>query len=269
MQKISLFFFLQLYFCVILCGMNRDSVLYSRIDLALHKAIMWLVEDEENFKPETFIIYNYLERKFNAPPLYNHQEYMISMQMNERRFNAIYPFLRLIDSSATLTKERMAAINNPMNKTLAQAIWSDKFGLPTNYFETLKHDISIGGYKMTHVYFGLQFLLEHNSPICKTKEFLDLEKEALNALKNHIKEHPYPGDITIECLVFLAYTDKGEGYITSDLIEKILDLQLESGAWHYDEYRHVEEQHTVILAMWLLYEYRYPNALAINWLRLH
>lgn len=247
---------------------TKDSLLDARIDNALQNALLWLTSDIDHFRPETYIVYRFLERKFNAPPAHNHEEYMEHAKKNEKRYHNIFPFLRLMQPQPPLTEEKMSTIKNERDKLLAAAVWSDVFELRPDYLEDIKYHLTLDGYYMTHAYFYLQFLREHQHPICETAEFKTIEQESIRLLKKYIEDHPYPGDITIESLCFLAYTGQGEGYVTEKMIEKVLDAQLESGAWYFSDQKQIEEQHTVILAMWLLYEYRYPNAPRIPWLQL-
>ena len=244
---------------------DKDSI-DIKIDKALQSSMLWLSEDSSHFKAETFIIYNYLERKFNAPSISNTEKYIENIEANKRKYPKLFPFLRLVQSDLKITKNQLQDISNPMNKLLAAAIWSDQVPLYDNYIEDMKHHLTLGDYYMTHVYFGIQFLKEHRNPICKTDKFKELEKESTRLLKIYVKDHPYPVDITIEALVFLAYTNQGEKLVTEEIINQILDIQLKNGAWYYSKDKKVEEQHTVILAMWLLYEYRYPEASKISWI---
>lgn len=268
MTKFTCVFFLQLSILSASFANTKDSLLNARIDNALQEALLWLTSDIDHLRPETYIVYSFLERKFNAPPAHNREEYMVHAKKNEKRYHNIFPFLRLMQPQPPLTEEQMSTIRNERDKLLAAAVWSDFFELRQDYLEDIKYHLTLDGYYTTHAYFDLQFLREHQHPICETTEFKAVEKEAIRLLKKYIEDHPYPGDITIEALCFLAYTGQGEGYVTEKMIKKVLDAQLESGAWYFSDLKQIEEQHTVILAMWLLYEYRYPNATRIPWLQL-
>ncbi len=252
----------------LICGIQAQQTpdLNTRIDSALHKAMLWLIEDPDKMHPETYVVYNLLERKFNAPPIANPEEFWKKAKKNERRYYNIYPFLRLIDPTLTITEQRLQEVYNDRDQVLVRALWANDIPLPKDFLNQLEWHLTLGGYYTTHAYLNMIFLREHKHPLCETEEFVTLEKKALNLVRKYVDDHPYPGDITIESLCFLAFTDNWEGYVTVENIEKVLKAQLKNGAWHFDEFRHNEEQHTVILAMWLLYEFRYPDAKHISWI---
>jgi hypothetical protein len=239
---------------------KRNELLDERVDEAIQKAIKWFTSDtEKNFLPHTFLLYSFLERKFSAPTIVNHVDYLENIRTKEKFYKPIQPFLRVIDSMAVLTAHDMVSIKSPVDKLLASAVWADKYKLPDNYINNLDFHLEQGRYNMTHVYFGIQFLREHNHPILKTKELIEIEKKALKYLKQLIAESDLE-DISIEAINFLTYRGEDKSYLTSDLIDNLLQKQLPSGAWYYSQEIQKEEQHTVILALWWLYEYRYPDA---------
>ena len=246
----------------------QENTLMDSVDQAIQKATLWLVSDKDHLRPETYILYDLLERKFNAPPVCNKKEYFEYIQKDSVRFKKIYPFLRLAYPDIPFRNDIFRQIRNEMDLITLQPIWSDQIEIDTNtLFRTYREHLERGGYLMTHVFLNALFFREQNHEICRSPEFLQLEMTAEKKLRTYIVENPYPGDITIEAYCFLTFDDKINIKDYVSFIRKIVQIQLENGAWYYDQFRTVEEQHTVILALWLLYEFRYPDALNMKWIQ--
>ena len=244
----------------------QENTLEDSIDHAIQKAIMWLVDDPSHLKAETYIVYELLERKFNAPPICNKEEFFASIQKDSNRFRKIYPFLRLAYPDIPYRDDIFSTIRNEMDLITLQPIWSDYLTVDTStLFKSYRQHIERGGYLMTHVFLNCLLFREKNHSICREPELLRLEAIAERKMHEYIQQHPYPGDITIEALCFLSFADRVNLKDYTPFISKLVQVQLENGAWYYDQFRAIEEQHTVILALWLLYEYIYPETINMKW----
>ena len=245
----------------------QQEVIFEKIDRAIEKGIQWLSQDADNLKVETFLLYSFLEKKFAAPAIFekNYPAKFLTKKSIFHKKN--YPFLRLAIPDLNIDAKDFQYVHSEMDRMTMLALWSDLFPIaePETYLQEMSEYVKKGGYMMTHVLLAMQFLQENKRPICQTPLFKQVKTEAIRAIQDLLINRKETDDLWIEAMAFLLYTKEDDCLINDFDVLRLLDAQQETGGWVYDVFQNKEDEHTVILAIWALYEYRFKGAAYVNW----
>ena len=245
----------------------QSSELEAEIDEAIQKAIIWFAKDKDNFNPSTFVLYHQLERKFGAAPIANHDAYIQRIETEESWYKSMYSLIRFVSADKQIDPTFVLTTKSRSTRLLGIAIWADVMDLPENYLDEVAALSAKKRSKAIYVHIILQLLKQHQHSICNNERFSALEKTNLQLLRDQIRDFHPAHDRSLEALAFMHISGHGKEFLTKERIETILKHQEPSGAWKFDTTEDQSEQHTTLFAIWLLYEYRYPNAKLVPWIK--
>lgn len=264
----AIFFLCLLFFCNYNNSLHAQSNDFeAEIDEAIQKAVIWFAKDKNNFNPSTFVLYHQLERKFDAPPVVNHSDYIKRIETEESWYKSMYPLIRFVSADKSIDPATVLNTKSKSTRLLGIAIWADVIKLPDTYLDEVTALSAKKRSKAIYVHIILQLLKQHQHSICQNERFIALEKLNLTLLQDQIRDFHPAHDRSLEALAFMLISGHGKDLLTKERVEIILKHQEPSGAWKFDSTEDQAEQHTTLFAIWLLYEYRYPNAKLVPWIK--
>ena len=242
-----------------------------RLDQAIQLGLSWMANHDSLINLEALIVFSYLERKFMAPAHFSVNTLLEKARSDPGSdFSTSLPFLRLVQQTSP-ESIRLDKISDNLDRITSRAIWADHFPLPDNYLQMVENESRQGGYFLTHTYLALVFMKELGHPLALETQFAALEKEMVIAMLKELNaaernQNPFEAtDIYIETVALLLYGGQ-DSHISQNRVLKILEAQKPDGGWFQDKNNQYANAHTTVLALWALYEYRFPEIGEAGWI---
>ncbi len=227
------------------------------IENSISKAVNYFKkkQDEGKMDPQAYILMDYLIRKFEL-------DFKIDMEKLNRSFNemsqhiSLHFFYRIIEPKTPVKCEQLDAVNKNEWCLLKPLLCAEK-KVENNFLEFLDEQICKGKYWLTHVVIGLKWLKEKQ---CFENEIKidEMISKSIPLLDELAKNENCNTDLGIEAMAVLCYV--GKTYlIEMCAIEEVLKVQRTDGGWGYKPTDGTSDDHTTVLALWLLSEIEYAD----------
>lgn len=256
--------FLTLGFITVLsCGKRAslpkfpDGQTYeTRAQLAIVKAVDFLNRHESIDLPLVFVS-EFIKKRFNGTQLKK-------FPRPKARSSEIVYFSRLVDAGYRPPKNAIAAVRNPIDNFTLSALYCDRQGLPDDFFQRAEQLMDGRGYALTHAALGTKWAHELGCLNAALAAKLMAKERALLARVG--AENEMPSDLAIEALAMLYYLDAPELVKQEDL-ENLIATQHTLGAWQPKSDVFELNNHTTILALWVLLESLNRKKVLSPWLQ--
>jgi hypothetical protein len=225
----------------------------QKIENAIIKSTDFLKSRQSELFPDAYVILDYLTRKYELKFSYDPIEVYNIFHHPDKDY--IVHFYRIIDPKKTVTKSSIDQIENLADHYLAEALYCDLYGLNSNYLKIIENEIASDGYSLTHSLLAMQWLEEKKC--ISTAEFKGLKDSAIIKTSLLAERENYNTDLGIESLAFLCYSDN-HTLVSYEMINKVIEAQKTDGGWGYNPEDPFSNDHTTILALWLLLAYQNP-----------
>ena len=151
------------------------------------------------------------------------------------------------------------------NKLIENSIQTNGTLIDEKFLDFLEAQINSGGYQLTHAVIALIWLRE-NQCIINEKRTKGMINTSINLLLELAKKERYNTDIGIEAMAVLCYSGNYKK-IKPFMISEVLKVQKANGSWAHSPETTITDEHTTILAFWLLLgvEYHRLNP-AVKWI---
>lgn len=214
---------------------------------------------------QVYIVYKYLERKFEISSISDDNLYQANLKAKARQFPKTKAFLRLLSPKMGISKRELKKSNDPIDEMTSKALYCDFLDLDSAYLNQIKQSAARGGYSLPHAALSIQWLKENQcfadtGPVYRgvkdtIAKHLVLAVDTASGLK----------DGEIECIAMLYYIGKGS-LVQGHWIRLLMSQQLEDGGWPEKPSRSDALGHTTVLALWVLLEHLHPEKNGIAWI---
>lgn len=168
-------------------------------------------------------------------------------------------FTRLIDPTARLTPEQIAALPNTLDMFTATGLYCRTNGLPATFLQDVEGRLLKDDYDPPHAALGLQWAIEQGCLDPGTADVAAVRERVLDGLVEVAED--VPQDRAIESVALLAYTG-GWARVRRAWLQTIAGAQRKEGGWG-EPGQALSNDHTTTLALWVLLEAtRKGNAVA-------
>jgi hypothetical protein len=228
---------------------------------AAQRAEIYLQERGTELDPAMVLILDYLDRRFTLawvrPAVARARElkHGCTEQPGDppgtcRALHIPEAFARLIDPSAQLTPEQIAALPNTLDTFTATALYCRENGLPTTFLQDVERRLLNDDYDPPHATLGLQWAIEQGCLDPRAAEVAAVRKRVLDSLVEVARD--VPQDRAIESIALLAYA--GEWVrVRREWLQTIAGAQRKEGGWG-EPGKALSNDHTTTLALWVLLE---------------
>ena len=264
-STMRLFFkFKYLFLSWILVG--HFSKTYSQkihsIDHSIKRGVAFLnsSKDQENLIMILPLI-ELLNKNFNIG--ITHKKTNMDSLLMEKYAYFLIGLNRVFDTTAHVPPDLLEPYQDDLiNYFMFKSFNCDVFLPDTFLVQKLKEGLLIGGYDLTHALISMHWLkqfdcLEENAIL--EKEIKELQETFWNKLPVMAKTEKNP-DLRYESIAIALHTNKKINL--SDEVQSILREQEKGGSWYNQGLSDASREHTTILALWALLEWRYPEAIA-------
>lgn len=235
----------------------------AQVQTAIDNGLAWMKKNKKKMTLESYLIYNYLERKFDAPEVVKRDKLMADIkESGEYEKRKIY--MRLIEAG-TATAEDLKTARGRIDGFTSKALWCDQVELPEGYLQYLDTTYVLTGYYVSHTYLALQWMKENAHPLTRSREFRVLEQRVRTGFLDEFARTQFADDLYIEMVAFLQYAGAGR-YVNDDHIKMVMLSQKKDGGWMHGADRKEANMHSTALALWALYEFIYPEKKDLNWI---
>lgn len=228
---------------------------------AAQRAEIYLQERGTQLDPAMALILDYLDRRFTLawarPTVARARELKggCTEQPGDppgtcRASHIPEAFARLIDPTARLTPEQIAALPNTLDTFTATALYCRENGLPKTFLQDVERRLQHDDYDPPHAVLGLQWAIELGCLDPRAAEVAAVRERVLASLVDVARE--VPQDRAIESIALLAYT--GEWVrVRREWLQTIAGAQRKEGGWG-EPGTALPNDHTTTLAFWVLLE---------------
>jgi hypothetical protein len=232
-----------------------------RVDNAISRAIAWLSESlSDDWRADAAALLGFLDRKFTVPGLSELAEtarhQFDPCAAEGQGFPTTY--FRLIEPGKFPKPEEIHAIPGLTGRVVAQALHCDWLPLDAEFWPALENMARHGGYGLTHAMLASRWI-EENGCTVTTERDKALEDNWTGQLSHLMDGKDIPTDLRAEGLAMIFYAGKGP-LIGARSIEPLLGAQEPDGGWALNSDHPKSHAHATALALWVLLEFRYPNA---------
>jgi hypothetical protein len=230
------------------------------IDQSIKNGVAFLnsSKDQENLFMILPII-ELLNKNFNIG--ITHKKSNMDSLVAEEYDNFLVGLNRIFDKTANVPPDLLEPYQDDLiNYFMFKSFNCDIFFPDTLLLQKLNQGLTIGEYKLTHAMISIHWLEEFNC--VNEDEYMGKEIKRLKQkfwiplIK--IAKTEKNSDLRYEATAIALHLDKKNSL--SKEIKSILREQEPDGSWYSDASR----EHTTILALWALLEWRYPEAI-VKW----
>lgn len=197
---------------------------------------------------DAVLLHAYLKDRFNLPVLVKAEAVLAQVRADST--GQFHMFLRLAEPAVC----RMDFLDAGGGNELALAgVWYDELPEPELLMQRIGEAELNEPYQATHALWAMAmaqqcFRAELDTAV--EKELVERNRAIING------QRPLWNDVAIEALAMLQYHDTG--YVPPpEYIEEIIGLQNLDGSWNWvPNDKSSESQHTTILALWALLQYK-------------
>lgn len=236
---------------------NSDS-----IKKVIDKSVNFF-KNKDKIDAQSYLLLDYLIRKYEIPLSIDSRK--AKNAFNENNLNSSFTFFYRIIEPEAIKVVVPDTFNIPMEQSLVRALLCKEKPVDEKFLDFLEAQINSGGYPLTHAVIALIWLRE-NQCIINEKRIKGMINTSINLLLELAKKERYNTDIGIEAMAVLCYTNNYKK-VTPFMISEVLKVQKANGSWAHSPETTMTDEHTTILALWLLLgvEYHQLNP-AVKWI---
>jgi hypothetical protein len=214
-------------------------------------AINYFQTHQNEFAPDAYIIYHYLEAVYDLPSLLPAADFVVQLQRDSTRYAELQPFLRIIQPEPF--QQRFLTPTGGLDDITAAGVWYDHLKPKKELKRRIQAMELADDYNVTHAYLALYLAQScfHAKPPQKLWHQLQTRMDSIINRTNQ----PLC-DVQIEAIALRQLADPTYT-APADQIERILAAQQPDGSWLYCLADKPEpNQHTTVFALWVLLGYR-------------
>ncbi|MBL4658306.1 MAG: hypothetical protein JKX73_09920 [Flavobacteriales bacterium] len=232
---------------------------------AVERAIAFVDNRGFELDLQVYIVYKYLERKFEISPISDDLEYDKKLRKKAKEFPDTKAYLRLLSPKMGISKKDLSRGGNPIDEMTSKALYCDLLDLDTNYLNLVKHKAARGGYSLPHAALSMQWLKENKCFSDTGVDYASVLDTIVRDLLIQVDTAEGFTDTEIECIAMLYYTGHGS-QVKAEWFSVLLSQQLKNGGWAEKASRTDAIGHTTVLALWVLLEHLKPEENNTPWI---
>lgn len=227
-----------------------DSLLFDARD-AIVRGMVYFGAPDRKLDVDAALLQAYVKDRFGLPELCSMKEVLATIRENPKE--ELYKFLCLADT-ITFKPHFLDRKGQGFNDITVAGMWYDKLPDRSLLAERINEVPSDQVYMATHALWAIS-MAQH----CFQAEFDTVMEQRLVAEVMDVMERTRPNwdDHAIEALAMAQYHDPG--YVPPwQYIQEIIAMQNPDGSWNWvpDKQKVNGSQHTTILALWALLQYK-------------
>lgn len=232
-----------------------DGETYSdSIRNAINKSINFF-KNKKNIDAQAYLLLDYLIRKYEIPFSVDTSD--INKAFNKNLNYTFQIFCKIIDPKIKLPVNIPDTFNNPMDQCVLRAFLCSERPVDEKFLDYLSEQIKTGKYPLTHAVIALQWLKEKQC-MMNEKRINELIHNSIQPLLHLAAAEKYSTDLGIESMAVLCYSDN-QKKIKRYMISKVAEAQKENGAWGHEPKSDFSDEHTTVLALWLMLSIEHPH----------
>ena len=224
------------------------------LESTLARAIAYFGREVETTDPSWISLFGYLHRRFGAVVRLATGEPAHQVRNGVERGEMFEVFRRIDDPKAAIEKRRIAELEHVVDRITASALHCDRIALPPEWPEILENATRAGGYALTHAVLATQWTIENG---CLPDAALSsVRREQIERMSSLLADplrlrdrFGTSTDLWIEALAMMYYAGAGES-VDPRWLDRLVGLQLESGAWAKAPGSELSDPHPTALAIW-------------------
>jgi len=238
-------------FSVIL--LSTVQTVHAQIDEAKNSALILVASKIDSLKPDEFLLFDYLDRRFNLN-LFDRKtkkKYIMKWFSADSSRTLLYQFRSLVVESEHLVDLGLAS--HPIDSVSLLALNCNKAFDQDAFFKRLRLHKEKGGYFLTHALLALQWSLDLDCVSETDQRFQQLMSDLQEANLEFASNSSAPQDERFEAVCMLYYTRFNNQRI-AHFQKEVVEMQLDDGGWASSERSKVRDFHTTTFALWILLE---------------
>jgi hypothetical protein len=257
-----------LAFCIIaLCSLLLAAPLLTPheqdLQTAITKATDYLEESDEAY---ALLWLNVMYRRFGIEEFSDaRQRYDQQLAEQPTQWSLLNVFRRIAVYDNPMQADVLDSVGIPTDSIISYALYCDRFGLPSDYVETLEDVVSEGGYYLTHVLLACIWIQENGCEGALPEGFIgDVYRDTAVI----VNANPMiVDDLTLEAASFLYLAGQGER-VNPSFVNRVIASQNSDGGWgEASDGQSGSYWHSTILGLMLLLHVQssadyYPPVLA-------
>jgi hypothetical protein len=250
---------LMLAFCITaLCSLLLAVPLLTQhlpdLPTTTAKAINYFEESDE---PYALLWLDVMHRRFGIEEFADAlQRYDQILAEQPTQWSLLNVFRRIAVHDNPMQAEVLESVLTPTDLIISYALYCDRFGLPSDYVETLDSAVSEGGYYLTHVLLACIWIQENGCEGALPNGFVDKVYRATAVIVN--RNPMVVDDLTLEAAAFLYLAGQGER-VNPSFVNRVIASQNNDGGWEEaPDGQGGSYWHSTILGLLLLLHVQYP-----------
>ena len=248
-----------LAFCIItLCSILLAVPLLTPHELDMQTAITKATDYlEESDEPYALLWLNVMYRRFGIEEFTDAlQRYDQLLAEQPAQWSILNVFRRIAVYDNPMQAEMLESVGITTDSIISYALYCDRFGLPSDYIETIEDAVSKGGYYLTHVLLACIWIQENGCEAALPKGFIDNVYRDTAVIVNG--NPMIVDDLTLEAAAFLYLAGEGER-VNPSFVNRVIASQNADGGWgEAPEGQSGSYWHSTILGLLLLLHVQYP-----------
>lgn len=211
-------------------------------------------------EPYAFLWLNVAYRRFNISLFSDSlQRYdRAILQTSPENQSALRVFRRIADYNNPLQEGDLQSVTGQIDKLTVPALYCNRYGLPSNYADTLLKAASSQDYMVTHALLALIWINENGYSFSMPTEYYDYLFRANVGL---INDDAVVTDVELEAAVFLSLAGQSS-IIPTGFFKSVVAAQKIEGGWSVSNLSAESSNwHSSVLGLILLLHEQYPDRL--------
>ena len=227
---------------------SPPDTLIIQVHRAVARGLSYFSSPCRTLDPDAVLLHAYLKDRFNLPKLVKAERVLAAIRADST--SQFHKFLRLAEPMRC----RMDFLDaDGANDVAAVGVWYDELPDRSLFMERIRDVEWSEPYQVTHALWAMAMVRNCFHAEVDTAVERRLVEHNLAIMKSN---RPLWNDVAIEALAMAQYNDTA--YVPpQEYIQEIIALQNLNGSWNWvpnDPTR--ESQHTTILALWALLQYK-------------
>jgi hypothetical protein len=211
-------------------------------------------------EPYAFLWLNVAYRRFNISLFSDSlQRYdQAILQTSPENQSALRVFRRIIDYNNQLQEGDLQSVTGQTDKLTVPALYCNRYGLPSNYVDTLVKAASSQDYMVTHALLALIWINENGYSFSMPAEYYEYLFRANVGL---INDDAVVTDVELEAAAFLSLAGQSS-MVPIGFFKSVVAAQKIDGGWNVSNLSTESSNwHSSVLALILLLHEQYPARL--------
>ena len=250
---------------LILLLISCDTSVSTKTDISIQKTLNYIEKKGSNFELSTGVFLDYLHLKFpeeNIPSFLEVYGDLKVFDKEEAKTTRLYK--KLVDKNFIFdTNIAEYQENTPINNLqylMLNSLYCNQISIQDDFFQKIDKQNALGGYFMTHAVLAIHFL-EANQ--CTHQQDLRSIKQTQSKLLKKEIDKPSSNDLQYEAIALLKLIHPATS-ITPQWVQSIIQAQQEDGGWQRVKSKQKTNDHTTLLALWVLLDSKYPKRQSYN-----